>query len=779
MKYISTNSIAIKTIIAAVLVFGFSNIKAQTLTGGWGSIYYICPDSTISAIGKNDAYQLGDGTNKKRDYPVKVKGLQNVVAIDGPSHHAVLVDGTVWEWAGNYNYTPPKKLNIDNVASVTTALMSFGCGIGEYVNDYIFAVLKKDGSVWVWNYEYNNTFAWDYGSTPQKVTIPKVKKLVGGTGFFIALCEDGTVWTWGNSKIEGNGNLVNYPDNIIIQPQQVKSLSNIIDIANGPFVTASALRNDGTLWHWGCGVYTDDVYPRKVDIDVKSIFSSGLRVGNYCARLKNNGTLIFPYFSYQFADTVKNIPNIVSVTTQSTFGYSLDNKFVYNFVQDADGNMWRWGDNSIGQLGNFTTFPIDKPEVMPKKCVAVDCDTITKNPDLHILDTLVYPNESTKLKTSLSDADLYWWYPNSNIVSGKNDQESTVRISNETEFIAVIMDTYGCMRKERFILRKKCPQNRQVLDTLITPGSYLKLKASDARWYTWTPTEGLSCSDCQTPTARIYANTEYVAYLTDNYNCQWTERFKITNNCDKSTLLNPPVIVDTVTYPNAQLNLTAPKNKEYSWLPSTGLSCGSCKNPTATVTNPIEYSVSMVDSFYCASKAKYNIRIRDCDTIVRQSNVVVLDTTIHYKTAIPFLASESYNGYIWNPTVGLSCSDCQTPIFTAKESAEYTVSIINSWRCPLSETFKITMVNLDIVIPNVFTPNGDGINDYFEVKNIKPNSTLKILNSNEALVFSASNYEGNWNGTDDSGRSLPEGTYWYILDIPDSGKFTGWLYIKR
>lgn len=237
--------------------------------------------------------------------------------------------------------------------------------------------------------------------------------------------------------------------------------------------------------------------------------------------------------------------------------------------------------------------------------------------------------------------------------------------------------------------------------------------------------------------------------------------------------------MDTVTYPQAQLNLTQPAGREYTWQPTAGLSCGSCKNPTATISEPIEYSVSMVDSFYCASKAKYNIRIRDCDTIVLQSNMVVLDTTIHYKTAIPFLASESYNGYVWNPTVGLNCISCQDPTLSAFETANYTVTTYDKWRCPLNESFKITMINLDIFIPNVFTPNGDGVNDYFEVKNIKPNSTLQILNSNEVLVFSASSYEGTWDGTDNSGHNLPEGTYWYILDIPDSGKFTGWVYIKR
>ena len=187
----------------------------------------------------------------------------------------------------------------------------------------------------------------------------------------------------------------------------------------------------------------------------------------------------------------------------------------------------------------------------------------------------------------------------------------------------------------------------------------------------------------------------------------------------------------------------------------------------------------MVDSFYCATKAQFNIKIRDCDTIVVQNNTVLLDTTIHYATTIPLLASESYSGYAWNPTVGLSCTDCPDPILSVAKTAEYSVATYDRWRCPVNERYKITMVNLDVVIPNVITPNGDGVNDYFAVNGLKPNSTLQILSSNEVVVFSSGSYDGSWNGTDGSGNSLPEGTYWYILDIPSEGKFTGWVYIKR
>ena len=84
----------------------------------------------------------------------------------------------------------------------------------------------------------------------------------------------------------------------------------------------------------------------------------------------------------------------------------------------------------------------------------------------------------------------------------------------------------------------------------------------------------------------------------------------------------------------------------------------------------------------------------------------------------------------------------------------------------------------DVIIPNVISPEG-GINVYFEIKGLVPGSNLKIYNSNGRLVFSSENYENNWNGNDSNGTKLVEGTYWYVLVVPGSGNYKGWVYIKR
>lgn len=80
------------------------------------------------------------------------------------------------------------------------------------------------------------------------------------------------------------------------------------------------------------------------------------------------------------------------------------------------------------------------------------------------------------------------------------------------------------------------------------------------------------------------------------------------------------------------------------------------------------------------------------------------------------------------------------------------------------------------IIPNVFTPNGDGHNHYFTILGIDgyPKSRLLIYNRWGNLVFESIDYKNNWAGED-----LSEGTYFYILERSDGLSMTGQLSLLR
>lgn len=80
---------------------------------------------------------------------------------------------------------------------------------------------------------------------------------------------------------------------------------------------------------------------------------------------------------------------------------------------------------------------------------------------------------------------------------------------------------------------------------------------------------------------------------------------------------------------------------------------------------------------------------------------------------------------------------------------------------------------------NILTPNGDGINDVWVIKNLDlgKNNELFIYDRVGRLVFSKKNYQNDWNGTV-NGNHIAEGTYYYVIDLGPS-KYTGFITLIR
>ena len=83
-------------------------------------------------------------------------------------------------------------------------------------------------------------------------------------------------------------------------------------------------------------------------------------------------------------------------------------------------------------------------------------------------------------------------------------------------------------------------------------------------------------------------------------------------------------------------------------------------------------------------------------------------------------------------------------------------------------------------------PDGDGINDTFEIIGLEAYRQVKIRIYNRwgHIVYQNNNYKNNWDGKASAamsvGRTLPTGTYYYIIEIVDTNeKFTGNIFLKR
>ncbi len=81
--------------------------------------------------------------------------------------------------------------------------------------------------------------------------------------------------------------------------------------------------------------------------------------------------------------------------------------------------------------------------------------------------------------------------------------------------------------------------------------------------------------------------------------------------------------------------------------------------------------------------------------------------------------------------------------------------------------------------PNVYTPNSDGINDFFEIKNLPENTEVIILNRWGNIVFSSENYQNNWDGKDNSGRALVDAVYTFKFTTEFGKTGHGFVHLIR
>lgn len=126
--------------------------------------------------------------------------------------------------------------------------------------------------------------------------------------------------------------------------------------------------------------------------------------------------------------------------------------------------------------------------------------------------------------------------------------------------------------------------------------------------------------------------------------------------------------------------------------------------------------------------------------------------------------------------------------YIGKDAFEYQICNFYS-KCDNAYVY-VYVAALDFLIPEAFTPNGDNINDFFEIKGIEmyPNNSITIINRWGKKVYEAQRYgiETNprfWDGKSNQGGGngdLPTGTYYYVLDLGNGEKpIAGSVYIDR
>jgi gliding motility-associated-like protein len=184
------------------------------------------------------------------------------------------------------------------------------------------------------------------------------------------------------------------------------------------------------------------------------------------------------------------------------------------------------------------------------------------------------------------------------------------------------------------------------------------------------------------------------------------------------------------------------------------------------------YTVTLIASVSlgCADTTSTSITVNANPTIKGPKEI---STPVGVPVTIPFTYSPDVTTWSWLPAADLSCTDCPNPAATLTFAQTYTVSVVDSNNC--SDTASILINTIckeeNYFFPNTFSPNGDGVNDYFYPRGtgLYNVQSLTIFNRWGQIVFQRKNFPANsetmgWDGTF-SGKPAPMDAYVYIAEV--------------
>ncbi|MCB9189731.1 MAG: gliding motility-associated C-terminal domain-containing protein [Flavobacteriales bacterium] len=379
---------------------------------------------------------------------------------------------------------------------------------------------------------------------------------------------------------------------------------------------------------------------------------------------------------------------------------------------------------------------------------------------------------------SVIGADQYSWSPSSTL-SAPNDASTLAYPLNTLVYTVEGTDLNGCQNVDSLVLTVyPLPVANAGIDVDICRGDSTQLSASGGENYSWSPT--INILDELTFDPIVFPDTtlEYIVTVIDsnacvNYDSVIVNVFRVGTIADTAICLTDSIQLDVYGSPGNQ----------FIWTPSDGLSEDNIQNPMASPIDDITYTVTVADVAGCVDQASVDIVVNEIP-IVGFSYVLVPDCD---GVQVEFTDSSLYaNEYSWTFSNGEN-SDESEPItlFEYGTEANAQLSLVNSFGCETDSSFVIVLNDFDsfynIHIPNVFTPNGDGDNDYFWVQvpgNLAECLDLKIYNRWGMVVFRSFGGITAWDGNNADGDEMPDGTYLFTIEIKNY-KYEGTLTIFR
>jgi alpha-tubulin suppressor-like RCC1 family protein len=267
------------------------------------------------AWGLNYEGQLGDGTTQHRSSPIKVMDGTRFksIAVGFTFSLAIDTSGGLWAWGNNIN----SELGIGRVGGTRiapTRVKSDTRFTSIAAEGWHSLAIDEDGGLWAWG--SNQEGQLGDGTTQRRNTPIKIKdgtrfRGIAASSFYsLAIDENGDVWAWGNwswNRKDGDGKV-----SVVTTPTKINEGYNFTSITTSK-VHSLAIDNRGELWGWGYNFYGQLGIGKNYDWKTEPTKIQG-------------GT------------------RFVSVSAGHDHSIALD----------RSGNIWAWGENVCGQIGDGT-----------------------------------------------------------------------------------------------------------------------------------------------------------------------------------------------------------------------------------------------------------------------------------------------------------------------------------------------------------------------------------------------------------------------------------------
>jgi gliding motility-associated-like protein len=180
----------------------------------------------------------------------------------------------------------------------------------------------------------------------------------------------------------------------------------------------------------------------------------------------------------------------------------------------------------------------------------------------------------------------------------------------------------------------------------------------------------------------------------------------------------------------------------------------------------------------CSDSLSQSIVVSQTPVLELGPNKVVLENG--QVTIIPQIVQGNNLQYIWSPPTYLNSHIISEPISSPKTDITYQLLVTGDGNCTATDSISVKVLFAPL-IPNAFSPNGDGVNDTWKIQYLEsyPGATIDVFNRYGQKVFASVGYQTEWDGNF-NGKPLPVAVYYYIIN-PKNGRpiFSGSVTIIK